>query len=60
MAGGIFELFRDSSGGFGFRLKAPTGEILAVGEGFSTKAGAETAIESIRMTAPLAFVVDRT
>ncbi len=43
-----FELYTDKKGEFRFRLKAGNGEIIAVGEGYSGKAGCKNGIESVR------------
>jgi hypothetical protein len=37
---GKFEVYRDSRGEYRFRLKAANGEIVAQGEGYSTKSNA--------------------
>ena len=47
-----FELFQDKAGQFRFRLKARNGKIIAVSESYSTKAGCENGIESVRKNAP--------
>jgi len=57
---GKFEIYEDKAGKFRFRLKAGNGEIVAVGEAYSTKAAAKKGIESIRRNAPDAPVVDQT
>lgn len=57
---GKFELYKDRSGGFRFRLKAGNGEIIAVSESYKTKAGATTGIESVKTNAPTAAVDDQT
>ena len=46
-----FELYQDRAGQFRFRLKARNGKIIAVSEGYSTKAGCLNGIESIRKNA---------
>ena len=58
MAGPKFEVYTDSQGGFRFRLKAPNGEIIAVSEGYTTKAGCMNGIESVKKNAPIAEVVE--
>jgi uncharacterized protein YegP (UPF0339 family) len=58
MAGPKFEVYTDSQGEFRFRLKAPNGEIIAVSEGYTTKAGCMNGIESVKKNAPLAEVVE--
>jgi uncharacterized protein YegP (UPF0339 family) len=57
---GKFELYKDSSGKFRFRLKASNGQTIAVGEGYETRASALKGIESVRKNAPDAQVVDQT
>lgn len=57
---GKFELYKDSRGEYRFRLKAGNGEIIATGEGYTTKAGAENGIKSVQTNAPGATVVDLT
>ena len=52
-----FEVYKDKAGEFRFRLKARTGEIIAVGEGYKAKASCLTGIDSIRRNAPEAPVV---
>ena len=56
----IFELFRDNAGCYRFRLRAATGEVIALSDEYRTRAGAEAAIESIRHSAATAFVDDQT
>ena len=46
-----FEMYRDKSGSYRFRLKARNGEIIAVSEIYSAKAGCLNGIESIRRNA---------
>ena len=53
-----FEMYRDRSGAFRFRLKARNGEIIAVSEGYSSKAACENGIESVRKNAPEAEIVE--
>jgi len=47
-----YELYTDKAGEFRFRLKARNGEIIAVSEGYTTKASAENGIESVKKNAP--------
>jgi uncharacterized protein YegP (UPF0339 family) len=49
---GKFELYKDKSGEFRFRLKASNGQIIATGEGYKTKASALNGIESVQKNAP--------
>ena len=51
-----FELYTDKSGQFRFRLKARNGQIIAVSEGYATKANCEHGIESVRVNAPEAEI----
>lgn len=53
-----FEIYKDKAGEYRFRLKAPNGEIIAVGEGYTTKASCLNGIESIKENAPKAAVVE--
>ncbi len=57
---GKFELFKDRSGGYRFRLKAGNGEIIAVSESYKTKSGAQNGIDSVKKNAPGALVDDQT
>lgn len=56
---GKFEVYKDSSGGFRFRLKAGNGEVIATGESYSSKAAAIKGIESVKNNAA-STVVDLT
>lgn len=51
-----FQIFRDRAGRFRFRLKARNGKVVAVSEGYLTKAGCENGIRSVRENAPDAEV----
>ncbi|GAB3905506.1 YegP family protein [Kibdelosporangium lantanae] len=57
---GKFEVYKDASDKFRFRLKAGNGEIIAVGEAYESKAGVLNGIESIKKNAAEAEVVDQT
>lgn len=57
---GKFELYKDKSDKFRFRLKAGNGEIIASGEAYESKASALNGIESIKKNAPDAAVDDQT
>ncbi len=46
-----FELFEDKAGEFRFRLKARNGKIIAVSDGYSTRAGCINGIESVKNNA---------
>ena len=53
-----YELYQDKSGAFRFRLKSRNGKIVAISEGYSTKAACENGIDSIRKNAPDAEVAE--
>ena len=55
---GKFEVYTDKKGEFRFRLKAGNGEVIAVGEGYTTKAACLNGIESIKKNAPEAEIVE--
>ena len=53
-----FELYRDRAGDYRFRLKARNGEIIAVSENYSGKAGCLNGIESVRKNAAEAEIME--
>ncbi|TGK77556.1 DUF1508 domain-containing protein [Leptospira noumeaensis] len=55
-----FEIYKDKSGEFRFRLKAGNGEIIASSEGYSSKQACENGINSIKTNAASAEIVDQT
>ena len=55
-----FELYRNQSGEFRFRLLATNGQIIATGEGYRTKRSALEGIESVKRNAATAEVEDQT
>lgn len=55
-----FEIYKDKAGEFRYRLKASNGEIIASGEGYTTKQSVKNGIESIKNNAPEAQIVDKT
>lgn len=57
---GKFEIYQSSNGEYRFRLKAGNGEIIAVSEGYKSKASAKNGIESVQTNAPSAAVIDLT
>src|SRR5262249_4111839 len=57
---GKFELCKEKSGKFRFRVKARKGEIIATGEAYESKAGAEKGIGSVKKNAADAKVIDLT
>jgi uncharacterized protein len=57
MPGPVFEWFKDKAGKYRFRLKAANGEIIAVSEGYESKEGCISGIESVKQNAPKAIIV---
>ena len=53
-----FEIFKDKAGEFRFRLKAANGEIIASGEGYTTRKACLNGIASIGKNAPEAAVFE--
>ena len=52
-----FELYEDKGCEFRFLLKAKNGQIIAVSEGYTTKAGCKNGIESVKKNAAEAEIV---
>ncbi|MBB5786926.1 YegP family protein [Jiangella mangrovi] len=57
---GKFELYKDKSDQYRFRLKAGNGETIAVGEAYTSKSSALNGIDSIRRNAVDAVIDDQT
>jgi len=55
-----FVVYRDRAKKFRFRLIAPNGEIIAVGEAYESKASCLNGIKSIQKNAPIAAIIDDT
>lgn len=55
---GKFEVYTDKKGEFRFRLKASNGQVIATGEGYTTKAACLNGVESVKKNAPDAEVVE--
>ena len=53
-----FEMYTDKAGEFRFRLKATNGQVIAVSEGYTSKAGCENGIASVKKNAADAEVVE--
>ncbi len=51
-----FEMYKDKAGEYRFRLKAKNGEIIATSEGYTSKAGCENGIASVKKNAPEAEI----
>ncbi len=56
MATGKFEVYVDKAGKYRFRLKASNGEIIAVGESYSSKSACMSGIESVKKNAASAVI----
>jgi len=48
---GKYEVYKDKSGGFRFRLKASNGEVIASSQSYKTKASAMGGVESVKKNA---------
>ena len=55
-----FVIYYDKARKFRFRLVAPNGEIIAVGEDYESKASCLNGIKSIQKNAPIAPIHDET
>lgn len=53
-----FEVYADKAGEYRFRLKATNGQVIAISEGYSAKAGCLNGIESVKKNAPEADIVE--
>lgn len=53
-----FEIYTDKAGEFRFRLKATNGQIIAVGEGYTTHSNCVKGVESVKKNAADAEVVE--
>lgn len=57
---GKFEVYKDKRGEFRWRLLANNNQVIATGEGYTTKAACLNGIESVQKNAPEATVDDQT
>ncbi len=55
-----FEMFKEASGKFRFRLRAPNGEVIASSEAYESKDACKKGITSVKRNAPKAIVQDFT
>lgn len=55
---GKFEVFKDKSGKFRFRLKAGNGQIIATSEAYESKDSCMKGIDSVKNNAPDAATVE--
>jgi uncharacterized protein YegP (UPF0339 family) len=60
MAQAKFEIFKDTTGEFRFRLVAPNGEIVAASQGYNAKVSCVEGIDSLRRYSSGAALVDST
>ncbi len=54
-----FELYKDKKGEFRWRLVATNGQVIASGEGYTTKENARNGIESVKKNAPTAAIEEK-
>ncbi|MEJ2010701.1 MAG: YegP family protein [Anaerolineales bacterium] len=54
-----FEIYKDKKGQFRWRLLANNNQVIANGEGYTTKAACKNGIESVRKNAPKADLDDK-
>jgi uncharacterized protein YegP (UPF0339 family) len=55
---GKFEIYQNKGGEYRFRLKAANGQIIATGQGYTTKKACLNGIESVKKNAPSADTVE--
>ncbi|HDP81210.1 MAG TPA: DUF1508 domain-containing protein [Spirochaetes bacterium] len=55
---GKFEIFKDAKGEYRFRLKAANGEVIAVGEAYSSKQACVNGVESVKKNVADAEIVE--
>jgi len=53
-----FEIYIDRAGGYRWRLKARNGEIVAIGESYTTKYNAIKSAKLIKVIAPYASITE--
>ena len=51
-----FQMYRDKSGEFRFRLTARNGKVIGISEGYTARAGALGGVESVRKNAEFATI----
>jgi len=56
---GKFEIYKDRKGEFRWRLRADNNQVIATGEGYSSKAGCKNGIASVKKNAPKAKIDDQ-
>jgi hypothetical protein len=55
-----FEIYKDATEKFRWRLKAPNGEVIASSEAYESKDGCKNGIHSVKTNAPKAEIADTT
>ncbi len=55
-----FEIYKDKKGQFRWRLLANNNQVIASGEGYTSKAACKNGIELVRTNAPKAEIDDKT
>ncbi|MDF1500614.1 MAG: YegP family protein [Anaerolineales bacterium] len=55
-----FQIYQDKKKQFRWRLLADNNQIIATGEGYTSKAGCKNGIESVKKNAPKADIEDQT
>lgn len=55
-----FEIYKDGTGQYRFRLKAANGEVVATGESYETKAGVINGVDAVKRAAAEAEIDDQT
>jgi len=55
-----FEIYKDKKGEFRWRLRADNNQVIASGEGYSSKAACKNGIESVKKNAGKAKIEDQT
>ncbi len=55
----VFDVYKDKSGGYRWRLKAANGQVIATGgEAYKEKKSCEDGIASVKKNAPVAKIVE--
>jgi len=54
-----FEIYKDKKGQFRWRLLANNNQVIATGEGYTTKAACKNGIASVQKNAPKAEIEDQ-
>ncbi len=57
---GKFEIYKDKKGEFRWRLRANNYQVIATGEGYTSKAGCKKGIKSVKKNASKAKIDDQT